>query len=1118
MSDDFGGEYMAAREQESSLGAVERARQRQQNRATQAAPATTPAPAAAADDGGFLDTSLDVMGDVGLGILELPKQAIGGVRDAAQETLEGVGSLASMLESKVPLGTIEIGGEQIVTFGEGPGGTAELPEVGEARTVTGDMGRNVAQFLTGFLPAMKATKGLAALSKAAKVTRPLIAGAVADATVFDPHEERLADLIESVPALQNPVTEFLAADPTDSEAMGRFKNALEGSGLGVASDAFAAAVRGIRGARVARAAARGRSAADAAADAAPRFENQPVQVRRSEAEPVAVVPRAKGEVDEAILERLSHTDDLVVVDDAGVATIPVSQRRSININLDRLDTLDDTQRAIDETAKLMRPQIDEATRGVQTNEATLALSNHLGLTPEQLLQRRRGQAYNAEEALAARRLLVASGDNVVKLARAASDPNAGDATLFQFRRAVALHGGLQEQVSGLTAEAGRSLQAFRIPAGTSQSRVRAIKEFLDTAGGKDVTQDLASKMANLDTPEAIAAFARGAKEATTKDMIYEAWINGLLSSPQTHAVNVLSNAIVAMWQVPERFLASGVRQAVGGTGVEVGEATALAFGMVHGIRDGARAAARTFRSGVPEDPLTKLEVVKHQALTGANLARTKPGRAINALTRGSLENGGLAARAVDYMGEAIRLPGRFLLTEDAFFRTVGQRMEIQARAWRMGTSEGLQGRALAARVTEIVADPPEDIVNAAFDVGRYQTFTKPLGEGGRFLQAGATRVPGLRVIVPFIRTPVNILKFVGERTPLAPLSQSIRADVAAGGARADLALARLSMGTMIMALAGEMTASGQITGGGPTNRQLRAARRRTGWQPYSLKVGDTYHAFNRLDPVGATLGIAADIAEIMGQVDGADADTLAGAGVMAVANNIVSKTYMQGIADVIEIFASVSPELGASRGELWLTRMAGTVIPSGVAQIERVMDPQLRRVDGVVQQIKSRTPGFSDELLPVRNLWGEPIDLQGGLGPDIVSPVYTSLSVPSPVDEEIIRLQVPIGNAPRNMDGVELKPEEHDLYVRLAGNELKDQATGMGAKETLDALVGGTHPMSGAYLLATEGPQGGKATAIRQIINGFRAAAREQVKAAFPVLQEAIVLNKINQRTQQAGQ
>lgn len=53
-----------------------------------------------------------------------------------------------------------------------------------------------------------------------------------DFVAWDGQEQRLSNLIQQFPSLQNPVTEFLAADPEDSEAYGRAKNVVEGVLIG----------------------------------------------------------------------------------------------------------------------------------------------------------------------------------------------------------------------------------------------------------------------------------------------------------------------------------------------------------------------------------------------------------------------------------------------------------------------------------------------------------------------------------------------------------------------------------------------------------------------------------------------------------------------------------------------------------------------------------------------------------------------------------------------------------------------------------------------------------------------------------------------------------------------
>ena len=78
---------------------------------------------------------------------------------------------------------------------------------------------------------IKAFQRLKQAGTAGRAAFEIAKGAAASTVVLDPHEERLSDLIEEFPALQNPVTDYLSADPEDSAAEGRFKNAIESIGL-----------------------------------------------------------------------------------------------------------------------------------------------------------------------------------------------------------------------------------------------------------------------------------------------------------------------------------------------------------------------------------------------------------------------------------------------------------------------------------------------------------------------------------------------------------------------------------------------------------------------------------------------------------------------------------------------------------------------------------------------------------------------------------------------------------------------------------------------------------------------------------------------------------------------
>lgn len=127
-------------------------------------------------------------------------------------------------------------------------------------------------------------------------------------------------------------------------------------------------------------------------------------------------------------------------------------------------------------------------------------------------------------------------------------------------------------------------------------------------------------------------------------MFYEVWINGLLSNPATHIVNIVSNASVVLNSVAERKVAG-----IFSKNIPFKEADAQAVGILEGIKEGYIAASRVLRTGEPTDRLTKLETQNRSSLTAENL-----------------EVSGTLGRAVDLIGNMVRLPGRLLLAGDEF--------------------------------------------------------------------------------------------------------------------------------------------------------------------------------------------------------------------------------------------------------------------------------------------------------------------------------------------------------------------------------------------------------------------------------------------------------------------
>ena len=129
--------------------------------------------------------------------------------------------------------------------------------------------RSLSQFVTGYRLGGRLIGGAGGGSTTAFLSRSTAQGLFSDVAAFDGHEQRLSNLVQQVPGLSNPVTEYLAADSDDSELEGRLKNGVEGLIPNAIFSAFAWGLKSIKQARQVKAATGARTytqAADALAE------------------------------------------------------------------------------------------------------------------------------------------------------------------------------------------------------------------------------------------------------------------------------------------------------------------------------------------------------------------------------------------------------------------------------------------------------------------------------------------------------------------------------------------------------------------------------------------------------------------------------------------------------------------------------------------------------------------------------------------------------------------------------------------------------------------------------------------------------------------------------------
>lgn len=218
-----------------------------------------------------------VAADIGTGVTEVPAQTWNAFSGAVNETWDLAGEMANWIETSSGIdpriywdvnadGKAGDWGFSISTKArnewlqrrgmtrEEHSETLHLPQFDKADSVTGQMYEGVARFVFGFLGAGKATGVGKALGNSlpGKISSGMIKGFMADFTVFDGNEGRLSDLLAEVPVLQEIVPEYMQGSENDEELTGRFKNALEGLGLGVLAEGLFQGVRTLRSARKAK--------------------------------------------------------------------------------------------------------------------------------------------------------------------------------------------------------------------------------------------------------------------------------------------------------------------------------------------------------------------------------------------------------------------------------------------------------------------------------------------------------------------------------------------------------------------------------------------------------------------------------------------------------------------------------------------------------------------------------------------------------------------------------------------------------------------------------------------------------------------------------------------------
>jgi len=694
----------------------------------------------------------------------------------------------------------------------------------------------------------------------------------------------------------------------------------------------------------------------------------------------------------------------------------------VDFNFNYIQNSEDIDKIINRTSEIFAEQTDVAKRGVLSDEALKDMAARLNIAPE-LLQMKIGDTLSAEKLLASRHLLAKSARSLKELTNKIESMPVGtedDTLLLQFRNQLATHAAIQMRLKAAQTEAARALRSFRLPVdGTvGISDPNQITALLNEMGGRANMKNLAMAYQKL-TIDQQARFTEMA--GTTTQQLGKIWkemyLSSLMYAPATTERAFFGNMVLTLARGADTAFASTVGRAVDKTvitpifgsnsadSVTATEAIVEMANFFYSLPNGLKAGFKAFVQDAPVYKVGRdVEKMPDPALSAKLFA--DPNTPM--------------AHAVDFLGKAIRLPFRSMLAVDEMGKAMIAQMEtrrLAARdaltAMRNGVSPDVALDGMAMQISSPDARTLDRVHQGVLD----GTLQSDLGTFGQALTTMRNKLDNMgagpvgTVLAPFIKTVINAQKQMVARTPLLNFAlDEIRADMAAGGARRQMALGKMSQGAAFMGYGYYLALDGSITGAGPTDPARRKfLQETTGWQPFSKKVGETedgkgiYRSYAGLEPIGGMLGMAATLAEIgavYGKEDDDEWHDLLLYSALLPFKYIGELPFMQSMANFTEMVENIKRDPKGEAANAAANKFFGGIaqnliggvvpipMPAGglVRQIENVMDPTKREVtmdaslppgerhfDFLFRSWLAKTPILSASAAPSRNLWGEEV-------------------------------------------------------------------------------------------------------------------------------------------------
>jgi hypothetical protein len=539
---------------------------------------------------------------------------------------------------------------------------------------------------------------------------------------------------------------------------------------------------------------------------------------------------------------------------------------------------------------------------------------------------------------------------------------------------------------------------------------------------------------------------------TLAKKMQEYYVNSLISGLGTPVVNVYSaffKGAIAPW---ERMIESVVER--GAEGKTIREGLSMFPALVTSFAEAWRFAGRGFLNGAPldltyavgsKDVNKFLENFRTKAIGTGKITTNADG------TVTYVE----PSKPAEALGELVRLPTRVSVAVDEFSKAFFRRMEINALKYRYayGMSDD-QFRKINMR--DNLDATPEEIAAArqalvsklqAIDFqdenwmtkmrlaglekeastitqfAKENTFQADLGKVGNTLTKLRNDYPLLSFVIPFIKTPINITKDFFRYTPGSALAY-------AGTDKFSNVVAKNLMGLATISSIIGLYESDIITG--HHSDKERATKEAAGIPEMSIKIGNQWYDYSRIEPVSSTLGFTLDVMsrykDLVREGKDAEANKLLSGFMSVMRDNLVEKTFLAGIANFV--MAATDAE---RYGPQILNNTVGSLVPAVVGSVARLQDPVNKEVDSAIASLKNRIPGLREELPTKFDILGQPKTV----APGQVLGLASREAEQTPVQQLLDNPYVNIRPVTKRMYGMELDAEQLSRLRQLTGEAVE---------------------------------------------------------------------------------